>query len=60
LIAGERTQLTANREILLKVGDAGVLDLLINGRRARPLGAEGEVVTAQISSDNFHSLLHAR
>jgi cytoskeleton protein RodZ len=52
---GETRTLEAKSEIILNVGDAGAAILMINGSRARPLGAAGEVKTVRITTDNFKS-----
>lgn len=58
--AGERTEVTASREIVLKVGDAAALSLTINGSPARPLGTRGQVVTVRIGTDNRQSFIAPR
>jgi hypothetical protein len=51
--------LRANNEAVLRAGDAGALSVLINSRVAKPLGTDGEVVTARITSGNYLSFLAA-
>jgi len=48
--AGERQRFEATREIVLQVGNAGVVSWTVNGKPARALGALGEVRTVTISS----------
>jgi len=55
---GEYFDVTAHREVVLGVDDAGALDWKINGRPARPLGADGEVVTdLTVGHHNWRDLL---
>lgn len=42
LTAGERHEWTAEQEIVLDAGNAGVVSWTINGQPARPMGAAGE------------------
>jgi cytoskeleton protein RodZ len=53
---GERIQ-TRGRVLALRVGDAGALQLSLDGEPARALGASGEVVSVRITRDNYRSLL---
>jgi DivIVA domain-containing protein len=55
----ETIMLRANNEAVLRAGDAGALSVLINSRVAKPLGTDGEVVTARITSGNYLSFLAA-
>jgi cytoskeleton protein RodZ len=48
--AGERQRFTAQREIVLQVGNAGVVSWTVNGKPARALGRVNEVRTVTISS----------
>jgi hypothetical protein len=57
LEGGERESLTARREIVLRVGDAGAFSFAINDRPARTLGAAGAVVTVRITPDTYTELL---
>ena len=57
LEGGERATLTARREIVLRVGDAGTFSFAINGRPARTLGPPGAVVTVRITPDDYAELL---
>lgn len=47
--AGERQRVEAQREIVLQVGNAGVVTWTVNGRPGRSLGAVGVVRTVTIS-----------
>jgi cytoskeleton protein RodZ len=47
--AGERQRFEATREIVLQVGNAGVVTWTVNGRPGRALGTVGEVKTVTIS-----------
>ena len=57
LEAGERLVIEAEREVVLKVGDAGAVAVWINGQAAQPLGAAGQVATVHISAENFPQFL---
>jgi hypothetical protein len=43
--------------LTIKVGNAGVLALAINGQPGRPLGETGEVVTVNITPENLRDFL---
>jgi cytoskeletal protein RodZ len=60
LEAGERQTLEVRHELVVKAGDASAIAMTINGAAAKPLGKEGEVVTARINLTNFKSFLTAR
>ncbi len=45
--------LVANTEITLRVGNAGGLKILLNGKPIPPTGQEGEVRTVQLTSGGF-------
>lgn len=47
--AGERQRFEATREIVLQVGNAGVVSWTVNGRPGRALGGVGDVRTVTIS-----------
>jgi hypothetical protein len=47
----------ARRSLLLTVGDAGACEVTINGRRTRPLGASGRVVTLRVTPETLASVL---
>jgi cytoskeleton protein RodZ len=57
LSAGEMRTLDAQREIVLRVGDAGAVTLTINGRKAKPLGKAGAVATARLNPTTFKNFL---
>lgn len=52
MAGGERQRFEATREIVLQVGNAGVVSLTVNGRPGRSLGRVGDVRTVTISSAN--------
>jgi hypothetical protein len=54
--AGERVHVAADRDIALRVGDAGAFAYSINDAAGRPLGRSGEAVTIHITIDNLESL----
>lgn len=54
---GERTQIDATQEIVLRIGDPSNFDLTINGLSARPLGGAGEAVTVSITPQNVRQFL---
>jgi cytoskeleton protein RodZ len=47
----------ARRTLVLTVGDAGACQVTINGRRLRPLGAAGRVVTLRVTPDTLPGVL---
>lgn len=49
---GERQRFDATREIVLQVGNAGVVSWTVNGRAGRALGRVGDVRTVTISPAN--------
>jgi cytoskeletal protein RodZ len=53
----ERIQIQAQRDVVLRVGDAGVFAFSINGMAARQLGAAGEAVTIHLTPDNLAEFL---
>jgi cytoskeletal protein RodZ len=56
--AGESISLEADEAFLLHTGNAGGIDLKINGRPARPLGAPGVVRTdIRITRENYPTFL---
>lgn len=57
---GDRQDLTLAGNVSLTVGNAGVMDVAINGRPARPLGGEGQVVTARLNIENLNTFLVSR
>ena len=60
LQAGEQRTIDAEREIVLRIGDASALSVRINGVEAKPLGGEGEVVTTRLNLTNFKDYLSTR
>jgi cytoskeleton protein RodZ len=57
LLAGEALAYRAYASVTLIAGNAGGLSLAINGRRAIPLGAPGQVVTTTITPGTLASFL---
>ncbi|HUK35713.1 MAG TPA: RodZ domain-containing protein [Vicinamibacterales bacterium] len=57
LSAGDRTQIDANEDIVLRVGDPGTFALTINGATARSLGTAGEPVTVHLTRQNYREFL---
>jgi hypothetical protein len=55
--AGEHHRVEADREILLDVGDAGAVQVTINGQNAKPLGKSGAHVRTRITRDNVAAFL---
>jgi hypothetical protein len=53
LEANQELVVTARESVLLRVGDAGALSTTINGKRARRFGGPGEVITRQITRQNY-------
>jgi hypothetical protein len=55
---GESLEVTAEREVLLTVGNAGGCGLTINGQKAKPLGPRGAVRQGiRITSENYLDFL---
>ncbi|MGB7296598.1 MAG: RodZ domain-containing protein [Candidatus Aminicenantales bacterium] len=55
---GESLEVTARREVLLSIGNAGGIGLTINGRKARSLGPRGAVRTdVRITPENCRDFL---
>lgn len=52
MVSGDRQRFEAMKEIVLQVGNAGVVSLTVNGRPGRSLGRVGDVRTVTISSAN--------
>jgi cytoskeletal protein RodZ len=50
---GTREKLTADREIVIRAGDAGALTWSVNGRDAVEFGAPGEVRTVKVTADGI-------
>jgi cytoskeletal protein RodZ len=57
LQVGEERTLEVRRELVITAGDASAIALTFNGADARPLGRDGEVVTARFNRSNFTSYL---
>ena len=57
LPAGRTLRLQVQQEAVLKIGNASAVSILINGQPAKPLGAEGQVVTLRVTPSNFESFL---
>ena len=57
LQAGDRRTFRVRRELVLTAGDAGAVEMMVNGLMAKPLGRSGEVVTARLSPANFRQYL---
>jgi cytoskeleton protein RodZ len=55
--AGERVEFPVNQSITMTVGNAGALDMSLNGKPAKALGGAGQVVTTTIAADAFTSYL---
>jgi cytoskeletal protein RodZ len=55
--AGDSRRFEASREVFLDVGNAGAIQLRINGTAARPLGAAGAHVQKTIRTDNLSTFL---
>ena len=47
---GEDIMLRGQRQVVLRVGDAGALAVELNGKALRPLGADGQVVNKRIDA----------
>lgn len=54
---GDRELQRVEREIILRVGDAGRFSYAINGVPGRALGGAGQVVTVRINRSNFRTYL---
>jgi cytoskeletal protein RodZ len=54
---GEQHRFEANSEVLLDVGDAGAVQVTINGQTAKPLGKSGAHVRTRITRDNVAAFL---
>jgi len=57
LNAGDRTQIDANEDVVLRVGDPGVLAYTINGSTGRSLGSSGEPVTIHLTRQNYREFV---
>ena len=54
---GERQTLAISEEVVLRVGDPGVLTISINGHSGRTLGRPGQPVNVKITKENFKEFL---
>jgi RodZ C-terminal domain len=50
---GERQRIQAQKELRLKVGDAGAFVWSVNGKRGRSLGAAGSARQVTVTQANF-------
>lgn len=50
--AGDRQRVEVMREVVLDVGNPGVLQLSIDGKAAKPLGAAGQRIRTRITRQN--------
>ena len=57
LESGERLAYPVRTAVMLSVGNAGLLDLTINGKAAKPLGVRGQVVTVNITPETAAAFL---
>jgi hypothetical protein len=57
---GEQRTLQVRRELVLTTGDAGGLEIVVNGVTARPLGKDGEAVTKHLTPANLGEFLPPR
>jgi hypothetical protein len=57
MTAGDRVQLQAENEILLKLGNAGSINYTLNGAAGRSLGAAGQVVSERIDRANYQTYI---
>ena len=53
LQAGEKHELQAKNELVLRVGDPSTVAISVNGVAGRPLGRAGQPITVQINKSNF-------
>jgi cytoskeleton protein RodZ len=58
--AGERRIIEVHHDLLLTSDDAGAIAMTLNGEEARPLGAQGQSVTARLNPGNFKDYLPTR
>ena len=57
LLPGEREVHEAQRDIVIKIGDAAAFSFSINQQQGQSLGAPGEVVHVRIDRDNYRDFL---
>jgi len=51
MVAGERSQVLADREVSIRAGDAGAVLVSVNGSRPEALGPEGTVMTRRFAAE---------
>lgn len=51
--AGEQVSVQAQRQLMLRVGNAGGFEYTVNGVPGKPIGVSGEVKELQITKDNY-------
>ena len=56
LTPGGPTRLTAAREVSIRVGDAGAITWIVNGRDAGPMGRSGQVRDVRLTAENAGSV----
>jgi cytoskeletal protein RodZ len=54
---GDQASVSAEDELVLRVGEPGVFAYRLNGVRGRPLGESGQPVTVTITRENYESFL---
>src|SRR5262245_37052851 len=57
LEAGGRQSFNAQSELTLTVSDPSAIELTINGRRSRSLGADGVTTTIRLTPDNYQNFV---
>ena len=57
LQGGQRVNVTAQAELVLRVGDPQMFVYTLNGEAGRSLGSAGEPVTVTITGDNYEGYL---
>ena len=57
---GDLRDLVLDGNVSLTLGNAGAMTVEINGQRTRPLGADGQVVTALMNAQNLKTFLESR
>lgn len=55
--AGERVNVMAREELVLRVGQPAMFDYILNGEPGRPLGGGWEPVTVTITRDNYETFV---
>jgi cytoskeleton protein RodZ len=58
--AGDRQDLVLGGDVSLTVGDAGAIDLAVNGHPMRSLGGQGQVATVRMNIQNLDTFLVSR